>query len=79
MSFLLKHYVDPDWDPSKLTPQEQADGSVDHTELNFVQSFSAGDLIAEWVDPDESGADDDSRFLFDIKASYVGIFSDTLS
>ena len=72
MSFILKHYFDPDWDPSKLTPKEQADGSVDHTELNFVQSFSAGDLIAEWVDPEESGADDESRFLFDTKEFPAG-------
>lgn len=72
MSFLLKHHFDPDWDPAKLTPEEQADGSVDHTELNFVHSFSAGDEIAEWVASDGVEGDVDSRFLFDAKEFPAG-------
>lgn len=72
MSFLLKHHFDPDWDPVKLTPEEQADGSVDHTELSFVQSFAAGDLIAEWVDLDEVDVDADARYIFDSKEFPAG-------
>ncbi|MBG0789383.1 MAG: DUF342 domain-containing protein [Desulfovibrionaceae bacterium] len=71
MSFLLKHHFNPDWDPAKLTPEEQTDGSVDHTKLNFVQNFSAGDVIAEWVEPDGAEAID-SRFLYDAKEFPAG-------
>ena len=73
MRFLLKHHFDPDWDPAKLTPEEQADGSVDHTELNFVQSVSAGDVIAEWVEADQAKGDVDSRFFFDEKEFPAGM------
>jgi len=63
MTFVLKHHFDPDWDPNRLTPQEQSDGSVNHHELNFVSSVSAGDLIAEWVPMDEIEGSADPRFL----------------
>lgn len=72
MPFLLKHHFNPDWDPAKLTPEEQADGSVDHTELHFVQSFAVGDVIAEWVETDGAGEDMDSRFLHDTKEFPAG-------
>ena len=72
MPFLLKHHFNPDWDPVKLTPEEQADGSVDHTRLNFVQSFIAGDVIAEWVDHEESGEDAEAPFVYDTKVFPAG-------
>ena len=72
MPFWLKHYFDPDWDPSKLKPKEQADGSVDHHELHFVQSVAAGDVIAEWVPFDESSSEIDERFVSDDKVFPAG-------
>jgi hypothetical protein len=72
MPFFLKHHFNPDWDPAKLTPEEQADGSVDHTRLNFVQSFTAGDVIAEWVEPEASGEVTESQFLYDTKVFPAG-------
>lgn len=72
MPFLLQHHFNPDWDPAKLTPEEQADGSVDHTELNFVQNFAAGDVIAQWVDPDLAEGELDPRFLYETKVFPAG-------
>ena len=71
MPFFLKHYFDPDWDASKLTPEEQADGSVNHHELNFVNNVSAGDVIAEWIEL-EAEQRTDSRFVFDEKVFPAG-------
>ncbi|WFS64237.1 FapA family protein [Pseudodesulfovibrio thermohalotolerans] len=72
MPFFLKHYFDPDWDPAKLKPEEQADGSVDHHERQFVKNVSAGDLIAEWLPLEEAGEELDERFVFEEKAFPAG-------
>lgn len=72
MTFVLKHHFDPDWDPTKLTPEEQSDGSVDHHELNFVSNVSAGDVIAEWIVVDEMEDSVDSRFVSDDKTFPAG-------
>lgn len=72
MPFFLKHYFDPDWNPTKLTPEEQADGSVDHTELRFVQNFKAGALIAEFVDLEQVADDADPRFIHESKVFPAG-------
>ncbi|WP_319544023.1 FapA family protein [uncultured Pseudodesulfovibrio sp.] len=71
MPFFLKHHFDPDWDASKLTPEKQADGSVNHHELNFVNSVSKGDVIAEWIEMVD-GVEADPRFLFDEKQFPAG-------
>ena len=71
MQFLLKHYFDPDWDPARLKPEKQADGSVDHHELHFVDNISAGDVIAEWIPLDESDVVD-QRFVSDDKVFPAG-------
>ena len=64
MPFFLKHHFDPDLDQDNLKPEEQADGSVDHYELNFVQNVEAGTVIAEWVEFGDSGdAAADPRFI----------------
>lgn len=64
MSFFLKHYFDPDLDRAHLKPEEQADGSVDHCQLNFVQNVEAGSVIAEWISlSEEEIAACDPRFV----------------
>ncbi|WP_319584764.1 FapA family protein [uncultured Pseudodesulfovibrio sp.] len=72
MPFFLKHYFDPDWDPAKLKPAEQADGSVNHHERQFVTNVAAGDLIAEWLPIEEAGEDLDERFVSDEKSFPAG-------
>jgi len=72
MPFFLKHYFDPDWDPAKLKPEEQADGSVNHHERQFVKNVAAGDLIAEWIPVEEAGADLDERFVSEEKSFPAG-------
>ena len=72
MQFLLKHYFDPDWDPSRLKPAEQADGSVDHHELQFVRNVAAGELIAEWIPLEEAEGEVDERFVSDEKIFPAG-------
>jgi hypothetical protein len=65
MSFFLKHHFDPDVDHAHLKPEEQADGSVDHYELNFVQNVEAGFVIAEWLSLDKSEElATDPRFVY---------------
>lgn len=64
MPFFLKHHFDPDLDRANLKPEEQADGSVDHYELNFVQNVEAGSVIAEWVSLDNGeDAATDPRYI----------------
>lgn len=66
MPFFLKHYFDPDYDYANLSPEHQEDGSVDHYELNYVQSVEVGSVIAEWISIDESEVSDhDPRFIFE--------------
>ncbi|NDV19096.1 DUF342 domain-containing protein [Pseudodesulfovibrio sp. JC047] len=65
MPFLLKHHFDPDWDFSRLRPEKQADGSVNHHELHYVNNVSKGDVIAEWVCLDAADVSD-ARFVFDV-------------
>jgi len=72
MPFFLKHYFDPDWDPVKLKPAEQADGSVNHHEREFVKNVAAGDLIAEWIPVEEAGEGLDERFISEEKAFPAG-------
>lgn len=72
MSFFLKHYFDPDWDPAKLRPLEQADGSVNHHERHFVKNVAAGTLIAEWIPLESAGEGVDERFVFDEKSFPAG-------
>ena len=72
MPYFLKHYFDPDWDPLKLKPQEQADGSVNHHERHFVKNVAAGDLIAEWVPLEEAGENPDERFIAGEKSFPAG-------
>jgi len=73
MSFLLKHFFDPDLDRGKLKPQQQDDGSVNHYELNIVQNVKAGTLIAQWVELESGDAGAvEERFLFDEKIFPAG-------
>jgi len=66
MPFFLKHHFDPDLDHDNLKPEEQADGSVDHYELNFVQNVEAGSVVAEWIELDDGDdAAADPRFVCD--------------
>ena len=63
MPFFLKHHFDPDLDHANLKPEEQADGSVDHYELNFVQNVEAGSVIAEWFPLDSGDDAADPRYV----------------
>ncbi|MFH1912843.1 MAG: FapA family protein [Pseudomonadota bacterium] len=66
MPYWLKHHFNPDLDQQILMPEHQDDGSVDHYELNFVQSVEAGDVIAQWVDlADMPQGEADPRFVFE--------------
>ena len=68
MKYLLRLHFDPEFDHTKRQPQENEDGSVDHYELNYVQSVRKGDLLAEWEHVEEEDA---------AAASERGFFSDT--
>lgn len=73
MPFFLKHHFDPDLDYANLKPEEQADGSVDHCELNFVQNVEAGSVIAEWVTLNEGEESvSDPRFVYEEMAFPAG-------
>ena len=63
--YFLKHHFDPYFDHTVLKPEQQADGSVNHHELDYVQNVEAGDVLAEWVQVDEQEAEGlDSRFVY---------------
>ena len=57
MPYHLRHYFDPEFDHLKLRPRQLADGSVDHYDLNYVQSVVSGQLLAEF---EEIGSEADA-------------------
>lgn len=73
MPYYLKHHFDPDTEHRRLVPEKQADGSVDHFELNYVQNVEAGNVIAEWVEVDEEEAGKlEPRYLFEERTFPAG-------
>ncbi len=47
MSYYLTFFFDTDWDPSRLKPKQNADGSVDHYDLGYVQNVVVMQVLAE--------------------------------
>ncbi len=47
MSHYLTFFFDTDWDPSRLKPRQNADGSVDHYDLGYVQNVVVMQELAE--------------------------------
>lgn len=50
MTYYLKHYFEPGFDHTRLTPKEREDGSVDHQDLGYVQNVVVEQVLAEWVE-----------------------------
>lgn len=73
MPYYLKHHFDPDIDLRNLKPELQDDGSVDHHELSFVQSFEAGSVVAEWIElSEDDAAGHDPRYIYEEKLFPAG-------
>lgn len=73
MSFYLKHYFDPDFDHTSLSPTKKEDGSVDHYELNYVQNVAFGQLLAEIIELDDTNRKGvDPRFVQEDKDIHAG-------
>jgi len=70
--YFLKLHFDPDFAARRRSPKERGDGSVDQYDLGYAQNVVAGQVVAEWVEPDGDLRAFDPRFLRDAKEFPAG-------
>ncbi len=62
-TYFLKLHFDPDFAARKLLPKEREDGTVDQYDLGYVQNVVAGQVVAEWIEPQGDPRAYDPRFV----------------
>ncbi|SIO27514.1 FapA family protein [Halodesulfovibrio marinisediminis] len=65
MTYYLRHYFDPFFNHTKLSPAAASGGRVDHHCLGYVQNVIAGQVLAEFVPTPENTESLDPQFIFD--------------
>lgn len=73
MTYLLKHYFDPDFNHLDIKAKAKEYGRVDHLSRDYVHNVVAGEVLAEWIAvPEEEEGAHDPRFLFENKSFPIG-------
>jgi uncharacterized protein (DUF342 family) len=71
--YYLRHYFDPDFRHTQLSPAHEPDGAVSLRYLGYVQNVVAGQVLAELVDLDvHPDAARDSRFMYQERHLPIG-------
>lgn len=65
MKYYLRHYFDPFFDHTNLSPSAVSGGRVDHRCLGYVQNVISGQIIAELVPAPENTDSINPQFLMD--------------
>ncbi|MEZ0577056.1 FapA family protein [Halodesulfovibrio aestuarii] len=65
MTYYLRHYFDPFFNHTKLSPAAVSHGRVDHHCLGYVQNIIAGQILAELVPAPEDTEFLDPQFILD--------------
>lgn len=73
MPYFLKHHFDPDFDHLDIKSKVGDNDRVDHLNRDYVQNVIVGEILAEWIEVQESEtAEYDRRFLSPVKSFPMG-------
>ncbi|MDR2743684.1 MAG: FapA family protein, partial [Desulfovibrio sp.] len=71
--YYLRHYFDPDFRHTQLSPTQDPDGTVSLRYLGYVQNVVAGQVLAELVNLDvHPDAARDTRFIYQERHLPIG-------